>query len=156
MKIRLLSPGSRMPGWISEGFETYRKRLQGSLQLELVELPLASRKGGRNAQACKAEEGRRMLQLAGDRDHLVALDERGSAWTTRQLSARVERWMMDGRDLALLMGGPDGLSTECLESVSEKWSLSALTLPHGLVRILVAEQLYRAHSILEHHPYHRD
>lgn len=156
MRIRLLSPGGKMPGWISEGFETYRKRLRSPLQLELVELPLANRKGGRNSEECKAEEGRRMLQLAGDRDHLVVLDERGASWTTRKLASRVEHWLMDGRDIALLMGGPDGLSAECLQAASEKWSLSALTLPHGLVRIVVAEQLYRAQSILHHHPYHRD
>lgn len=145
-----------MPEWISEGFETYRKRLRGSVQLELVEMPLANRKGGRNSDECKAEEGRRILQLAGERDHLVALDERGSSWTTRKLASRMERWLMDGRDVALLMGGPDGLSAECLNAASEHWSLSALTLPHGLVRIVAAEQLYRAQSILENHPYHRD
>lgn len=145
-----------MPGWISEGFETYRKRLRGPLHLELIEVPLANRKGARNSEECKAEEGRRMLHLAGSRDRLVVLDERGSAWTTRKLASRMEDWLMDGRDVALLMGGPDGLSAECLAAAAEKWSLSALTLPHGMVRILVAEQLYRAHSILENHPYHRD
>lgn len=156
MRIRLLSPGGRMPEWISAGFETYRKRLRGSMQLELVELPLANRKGGRNSGECKEEEGRRILQVAGDRDHLVALDERGASWSTRKLAARMEHWLMDGRDLSLLMGGPDGLSAECRKAAAEQWSLSALTLPHGLVRIVVAEQLYRAQSILENHPYHRD
>lgn len=156
MRIRLLSPGQRMPDWINQGFDAYQKRLRGAVRLELVELPLASRSGGRNSADCKVEEGRRMLQQAGDRDRLVALDERGASWTTRKLSSRLQDWMMDGRDVALMVGGPDGLSADCLAAATEKWSLSPLTLPHGMVRILVAEQLYRAQSILENHPYHRD
>lgn len=145
-----------MPRWVDEGFESYRKRLRGRVTLELVEIPLATRKGGRNSRDCKAEEGARLLEAAGTRDRIVILDERGAGWSTRDLSKRLERWLMDGRNVSILMGGPDGLSAACLNTSREQWSLSAMTLPHGMVRVLVAEQLYRALSILENHPYHRE
>ncbi len=154
MRVRLVSPGNRMPAWIEEGFGTYQSRIRGRVHLELKELPLAAR--GKRSLLAVEDEGQRMLAAVGSGDRIVALDERGRNWSTRDLATRMEDWLMDARDVSLLVGGPDGLSAACRDAAVETWSLSRMTLPHGLVRVIVAEQLYRAWSILENHPYHRD
>lgn len=140
-----------MPIWVRDGFHEYTKRLPRDNRLELVEIPLSNRRDG-----ASAEEGRRMLEVAGKRDRLIALDEGGELWTTRELVERMERWRGGGRNVALLVGGPDGLHPSCIEQADETWSLSRLTFPHYLVRVLVAEQIYRAWSLAKGHPYHRD
>jgi 23S rRNA (pseudouridine1915-N3)-methyltransferase len=140
-----------MPIWVRDGFHEYTKRLPRDNRLELVEIPLSRRREG-----ASAEEGRRMLEVAGKRDRLIALDERGELWSTRELVERIERWRGGGRNVALLVGGPDGLHPSCIEQADETWSLSRLTFPHYLVRVLVAEQIYRAWSVAKGHPYHRD
>lgn len=151
MRIRLLGVGTRMPAWAREGFHEYAKRLPRDNRLELVEIPLGDRRKG-----AKAEEGRRMLSAVGEHDTLIALDQRGELWTTRELATHLEAWRAQGGDVALFVGGPDGLDATCLERAHETWSLSPLTFPHYLVRVLVAEQIYRAWSVLAGHPYHRD
>lgn len=140
-----------MPIWVRDGFHEYTKRLPRDNRLELVEIALSKRRDG-----ASAEEGRRMLEVAGKRDRLIALDEGGELWTTRELVERMERWRGGGRNVALLVGGPDGLHPSCIEQADETWSLSRLTFPHYLVRVLVAEQIYRAWSLAKGHPYHRD
>lgn len=153
LSIEVLAVSSRQPGWVETGFDEYAKRLRGRVRLELKALPLARRSGP--AERAVADEGRRVLAAVPKGAHVVALDERGAGWSTPVLASKLESWMALGAPVALLIGGPDGLSAECLEHADERWSLSPLTLPHGLVRIIVAEALYRALSLLEGHPYHR-
>jgi 23S rRNA (pseudouridine1915-N3)-methyltransferase len=144
-----------MPGWVGEGFREYAGRMPRECRLELKEIPLGRRGKGADTSRAVAEEGRRMM-AAAEGCARVCLDVRGRAVDTPDLARRMEGWMGDGRDVALLIGGPDGLDPACLEGADWRWSLSPLTLPHALVRVLVAEQLYRAWSILAGHPYHRD
>ncbi len=144
-----------MPGWVEAGYREYEKRLPGECALRLHEVPLGKRGKGADLRRAVRDEGERML-AAVPRDCLVlALDVGGRAWSTEQLAGQLGDWMASGRDLALLVGGPEGLAPSCLERADGRWSLSPLTLPHPLVRVLVAEQLYRAWSILRNHPYHR-
>ena len=155
MRLRLIAAGTRMPDWVTAGYADYATRIGPDIRLELVEIPVTRR--GRNADAARmrAEEGRRMLAAIDSRTFVTALDVTGAAMDTPAVSAWLAARMRDGRDLALLVGGPDGLDPACLERAEFRWSLSPLTFPHGLVRVLLAEQLYRAFSLLKGHPYHR-
>lgn len=155
MLLRLIAAGTRMPAWVNEGYTGYAGRLGPGLRLELVEIALPRR--GRNADVSglRAEEGRRMLAAVDRRAYVVALEVTGPVLSTAQLAKWLAARLADGRDMTLLIGGPDGLDPECLKRADFSWSLSPLTFPHGLVRVLVAEQLYRAHSLLKGHPYHR-
>jgi len=153
MKIRLLCVGTRVPDWVEEGYSTFAKRLPRDNALILEEVPAARRAG--DVQRRVAEEGERLLRRVGRDDCVIALDERGNAWSTVVLAQRLAAWRKDGRDVALLVGGADGLSDTCKARSSAAWSLSAATLPHALVRVLVAEQIYRAWTVLTSHPYHR-
>lgn len=155
MKIRLLSPGQKMPGWIQQGFTEYAQRMPHECRLELVELPLGRRARGIPVERAIEAEGLRMMGAIKDTDQVVALEVGGREFTTEQLASRLEGWMGEGSDLCLLVGGPDGLAPECVKRASLSWSLSRLTLPHGLVRVMLAEQLYRAWTVLKGHPYHR-
>ncbi len=155
MQIRLLAVGSRVEDWVASGFESYRQRLPAQLRLELTEIPLGNRSGGGDSRAAVEQEGRRIQQKLRPADYVIALDERGRQWTSAELAQQLARWLAEERSIALLIGGPDGLSAACRASARCEWSLSPLTFPHGLVRVLVAEQLYRAWSILQGHPYHR-
>lgn len=154
MKCRLLAAGTRLPEWINTGFREYQKRLKGQLMLELIEVPIAARRPGDGAQAI-AREGKAMLAAISAKDFVVALQVDGAAMSTEQLSAWLAERLRDGKPLALLIGGPDGLAPEALSRADRRWSLSPLTLPHALVRVIVAEQIYRAMSLLDGHPYHR-
>ena len=154
MRVILCAVGTRVPRWVEQGFAEYSRRLPKDNRLELVEVPAADRRNGRGVERWKEEEADRLLQAAGDRRRIV-LDVSGRAWSTEDLAARMEDWRMEGRDPALLVGGPDGLAQRLLDGAEARWSLSALTLPHALVRILVAEQVYRAWTLLTGHPYHR-
>lgn len=142
MRARLIAAGTRMPRWVDEGVGEYAKRLSRGLRFELVEVPLA-------------KQHERMRAAIAPRDFIVALEVTGRAMTTAELARWLAGRLADGRDLALLIGGPDGLDPELSARADLRWSLSPLTWPHGLVRIMVAEQLYRAHSLLAGHPYHR-
>lgn len=155
MRIAVISASNKQPDWVRAGFDTYAKRLRGSVQLELREVGLARRPAAALPRQI-ADEGARMLAAAPKGAHLVALDVSGRAFSTEDLAARLEHWIASGQPVGLLIGGPDGLAPECLERAGERWALSALTLPHGLARIVVAEAVYRAWSLLERHPYHRD
>lgn len=154
MRIRLLAVGSRPPPWAERAFSDYASRLPPALKLEAPLIPLA--RGHRSdAARAAAEEGRRLLAAIDARTHVVALIETGEAWSTRALGERLRRWQAGAGDVALMIGGPDGLAPLCLERADERWSLSPLTLPHALVRVVVAEQIYRAWSLDSGHPYHR-
>lgn len=155
MRIKLLSVGRRMPGWIDTGFREYAKRLPPECALDLVEIELGHRGAGADTRAACRKEGERLLAKVPKGARVIALDIRGGSWSTEQLARRLAGWMADGRDLALLVGGPEGLPDSCLDQAEQLWSLSPLTFPHALVRVILAEQLYRSWSILKGHPYHR-
>lgn len=145
-----------MPSWVDSGFEAYADRMPRESRLELIEVPLSRfRRSGDVARAVR-DEGERMLGSLADTDQVVALDVCGRKFDSPGVAKLLEGWMQAGGDVALLVGGPDGLADACIERSRLRWSLSPLTLPHGLVRILVAEQLYRAWTILKRHPYHRE
>lgn len=144
-----------MPKWVDVGSEEYTKRLGADLKIEWVELPLGKRSKGFDVQRAIQSESDAMLAAIGKGDGVIALDVKGRAWSTEELADRLKNWQMSGRNYSLLIGGPDGLSQACLQLAEVKWSLSALTFPHPLVRVILAEQLYRAWSINNNHPYHR-
>jgi len=151
MRAWLIAVGDRMPSWVSDGFGEYVKRLSRELPLTLTEVTAKSRDPARvNTEECQA-----LLAAIPKNAHVVALDGRGKSWSSEELSEQLGRWRMLGKDLAFLVGGADGLDNNVLDRADQRWSLGPLTLPHPLVRIVVAEQLYRAASLLSHHPYHR-
>lgn len=155
MRVLLIAIGQKMPAWVSAGFDEYGKRMPPHLRLELIERPASPWAARGDVSRAMREEAQALRAAVPKSARMVAMDERGSAWTTPQLSARLAEWQQDGRDLALLVGGPDGLDPPLRDEAEQRWSLSPLTLPHPLVRIVVAEQLYRAWSVLTGHPYHR-
>jgi 23S rRNA (pseudouridine1915-N3)-methyltransferase len=155
VKCRLIAAGTRLPAWINTGFQDYQKRLRTPLVLELHEVAVATRRAGEDPHKAVQREGADMLGLLGKEDHVVALEIAAKPMSTEQLAAWLQERMREGRTLSLLIGGPDGLSAACRERANQSWSLSPLTLPHALVRVIVAEQLYRAMSLLAGHPYHR-
>jgi 23S rRNA (pseudouridine1915-N3)-methyltransferase len=155
VKCRLIAAGTRLPEWVNTGFEEYRKRLRTPLVLELHEISVATRSAGENTQRAVQREGADMLAALTQDDYVVALEITGKSMNTGQLSTWLQERLRDARPLALLIGGPDGLAPAVLERADQRWSLSPLTLPHGLVRVVVAEQIYRAMSLMAGHPYHR-
>ena len=155
MKARLIAVGEHPPAWVIAGFDEYRKRLSRWLPLELVEIEPGVRGKGRDAARAIAEEGGRVLAALPRNTHVVTLDGPGKPWTSEELCQRLEHWRGLGRDLAFLIGGPEGHAADVTARADERWSLGPLTLPHMLVRLVVAEQLYRAASLLANHPYHR-
>jgi 23S rRNA (pseudouridine1915-N3)-methyltransferase len=155
MKCRLIAAGTRLPGWINSGFAEYQKRLRTPLVLELHEVAVATRRAGDSTQRAVLREGADMLAALKPDDYVVALEINAKTMSTGQLAEWLAARMREGRPLAMLIGGPDGLAPPCRERADQSWSLSPLTLPHGLVRVVVAEQLYRAMSMLAGHPYHR-
>jgi 23S rRNA (pseudouridine1915-N3)-methyltransferase len=157
VRLVLVAASNRQPGWVGEGFAEYARRFRGGHSLELTEVPLGRRgaKAKTPAGSAVESEGERMLAAVPAGARVVALDEHGAAWSTYDLAARFAAWQRLGAPVCFLIGGPDGLSARCVARAEERWSLSRLTLPHGLVRIVAAEALYRAWSLLEHHPYHR-
>ncbi|HLT62938.1 MAG TPA: 23S rRNA (pseudouridine(1915)-N(3))-methyltransferase RlmH, partial [Pseudohongiella sp.] len=147
--------GTRMPGWVEEGMQEYARRLPADFSFHCIEVPLGKRGKNMDPRQAMEQEGEALLARLTSRDHVVALDVLGKSLSTEAMAARVGSIRDNGRNLSLLVGGPDGLSQACLNRADERWSLSALTLPHPLVRIVIAEQMYRVWSVLNGHPYHR-
>jgi len=155
MHIDLICMGQKMPSWIKIGFNEYAKRLPTNYHLNLLEIPLRKRTKNTDLARLQRQEGEQMLAAIVQSAHVIALDEHGQTWTTFQLAEQLTQWMHKYNTVALLVGGPEGLASACRKRAQQDWSLSALTLPHQLVRVIVAEQLYRAWSLLNNHPYHR-
>lgn len=156
MRVRLIAAGTRLPGWIDAGFAEYRRRMPPAAPLELVEIAVARGTAQGAAGRAVKDEGERMLAALPPRAWVVALDVGGRMLDTAGLARWWAGRLRDGRDVAFLIGGPDGLAADCLARADERLSLSKLTFPHGLARVLLAEQLYRASSLLQGHPYHRE
>jgi 23S rRNA (pseudouridine1915-N3)-methyltransferase len=156
VKLLIVAVGSRMPAWVDAAVAEYAKRIGRSVPLELVEIKPQARSGGTSAARAVAQEADRIRAALPRQAQVIALDEHGTEITTRALSQRLEGWMAEGSDVAFVIGGADGLDRELKSSAHHTLRLSSLTLPHALVRVLLAEQLYRAMSLLKNHPYHRE
>lgn len=155
MDIHVIAVGQRMPNWVVEGYREYARRLPRQCALHLVEIAATKRRKTGNPSRWKRDERQRLLAAIPTDSLVVACEGQGESWTTAEIAKRLQNWMNEGQDVALLVGGPDGLDPACLERAACRWSLSPLTLPHGLVRVLLAEQIYRAFSLINRHPYHR-
>jgi 23S rRNA (pseudouridine1915-N3)-methyltransferase len=156
MRLLAAAVGTRMPAWADAAFAEYAKRMPRELPLELKEIKAEPRGGGKPVEALLAAEAGRIRAMLPARCRLVALDERGADLTTRDLAGRLRQWMEAGDDVAIVIGGPDGLAPDLKAAAAETLRLSSLTLPHALARVLLAEALYRAASLLKNHPYHRE
>ncbi|KVE39214.1 23S rRNA (pseudouridine(1915)-N(3))-methyltransferase RlmH [Burkholderia sp. TSV86] len=155
MKLHIVAVGHKMPDWIAAGFDEYAKRMPPELRIELREVKPELRSGSRSADSVMAAEKQRIDAALPKNARVVALDERGRDWTTMQLAQALPAWQQDGRDVAFVIGGADGLDAQLKSRAELLLRVSSLTLPHGMVRVLLAEQLYRAWSITQNHPYHR-
>jgi len=155
MRVNVVAVGTRLPQWQQQGFQEYAKRLPRECAMGLTEIPAATRAKSKPTQQSIRKESERMLAAVTRNDYVIALDQPGVQYSSEDLAGLLGTWLARGRDIALLIGGADGLSPACLSRAELRWSLSELTLPHGLVRVMVAEQIYRAWSIHRGHPYHR-
>ena len=155
MRIHLLAVGTRLPAWVNTAYQEYANRMPHECRLQLTEIAAAKRTKNSVVERLLADECERILAAIPNNIICIALAINGRSWSTEQLSQRLSNWLSDGRDLVFIIGGPDGLAEPVLKKADLHWSLSALTFPHPLVRVMVAEQLYRAWSLLKNHPYHR-
>lgn len=156
MKVSLISLGHKMPGWVDTAFHMYNDRLPGHLKIHLIELSPASRQKGLSVPQIKDHEASLLEKYLSANAINIALDERGKSINTPYVAQQLANWQMDGRDVNIVIGGADGLDQRIIRQASQSWSLSRLVFPHQLVRVIMAEQIYRAHSLLNHHPYHRE
>ena len=156
MRLTIIAVGGKMPAWVVAGVAEYDRRMPRELKIQWREIPLVRRGKDTSAEMLRSREGEKILKAIPEGDKIIALDVKGRSWSTEQLAQQLEHWQMSGDNYSLLIGGPDGLSRACLDRACQRWSLSDLTLPHPLVRILLAEQLYRAWTITANHPYHRE
>jgi len=156
MKLFIFAVGNKMPEWVETGFAEYAKRMPPEATIELIEIKPEKRGGGKKAAQLLSAEGVRIRAALPPKCRTVAMDERGRQWTTVKLAESITGWMRNGGDTAFIIGGADGLDADIKNSADEVLALSALTLPHGLARVLLAEQLYRAVSLIKRHPYHRE
>ncbi|NOQ64273.1 MAG: 23S rRNA (pseudouridine(1915)-N(3))-methyltransferase RlmH [Methyloprofundus sp.] len=155
MRIYFITVGQKMPSWVKQGYDEYAKRMPKECELVLKEVPAGKRGKNSDVKRIIRDEGERMLAAIPKNCHIVTLDVPGKAWSTPVLATAMQDWLVGGQDIALLVGGPEGLADSVKQIARQSWSLSKLTFPHPLVRIIVAEQLYRAWSIINNHPYHR-
>lgn len=155
MKLELIAVGTKMPSWVTAAFTDYQKRFPPEMKLELREIPPVRRQGKGSEEKAKEDEAKLILQALPKKCYVVALDERGKQYSSYELSQKVGTWQSLGSDVVLLVGGPNGFTDEIRQRADELWSLSMLTLPHPMVRIFLAETLYRAWSIYANLPYHR-
>jgi 23S rRNA (pseudouridine1915-N3)-methyltransferase len=156
MKISLLTLGHKMPEWVNTAFKTYNDRLPNHLKIQIKELTAVSRQKGLTVSQIKAQEAELISKQLKADSYNIALDEHGKAMKTTDVAKQLTHWQMNGQDVNIIVGGADGLDASVLELVQQTWSLSKLTFPHQLVKVIVAEQIYRAHSLLNNHPYHRE
>jgi 23S rRNA (pseudouridine1915-N3)-methyltransferase len=155
MQLLVAAVGTRMPGWVQQGWDNYARRFPRGMSLSLREIPLPRRSGNFSVEALRAAECQALSAATPDGFRQVALDQRGRQWSTSDLARQLEAWMREERGVCFLVGGPDGLNDEIRTRAHQQWSLSRLTFPHAMVRVILAEQLYRAWSITQNHPYHR-
>lgn len=155
MKLKIISVGHKMPSWVEAACAEYIKRMPRALVVEIIEIKPDKRAGGKNSTVVQEAEAQRILKAA-NKDYLIACDEKGAEKTTVQLAAAMQTWQESGRDISILIGGADGLHSSLIKKADWCWSLSKLTLPHAFVRVLLTEQMYRAYSVNQNHPYHRE
>ena len=155
MQLLVAAVGQRMPAWVNEAWTEYARRMPPSLQLSLREIGLAKRSKNADVKRLTASESNALYEAMPARGTIIALDIKGQGWSTGKLATRLEQWMGEGRDVGFMIGGPEGIDARVMQKANERWSLGPLTLPHPLVRVVLAEQLYRAWTITQNHPYHR-
>ena len=155
MQLMVAAVGQRMPVWVNEAWSEYSRRMPPNLVLNLREISMAKRGKNADTRRLMAVEGKAMIDAMPARARVVALDVKGQAWSTEKLATNLQEWMGEGRDVGFMIGGPDGIAADVMQSANNRWSLGPLTLPHPLVRVVLAEQLYRAWTITQNHPYHR-
>lgn len=156
MQIKIIAVGKKMPAWVTQGYDDYAKRFTSDFKLSLIEIATEKRHKNSIIEKILQNEGAEILAHINPDDLVIALDEHGRLWDSVQLSKQLDQWYTLNQTVVLLIGGPDGLATSCKQRANSQWSLSPLTLPHPVVRIVLVEQLYRAISILQGHPYHRE
>ena len=156
MKIQLIAVGTKMPDWVEKGYQEYARRFPKEMQLELLEINAGKRGKNADIKRILKKEGELTLAAIPKGNKIVTLEVTGQAWTTEQLADEMGKWQLDAKNISLLIGGPEGLAPECITKSEQRWSLSPLTLPHPLVRVIVAESLYRAFTLTINHPYHRE
>ncbi len=155
MQLLVAAVGRRMPGWVNEAWTEYARRMPPSLRLSLRQITLAKRGKNADTKRLTATESKALLEAMPAGARIIALDVQGQTWSTEKLAAKLEDWMGEGRDVGFMIGGPDGIAADIMQKADVRWSLGPLTLPHPLVRVVLAEQLYRAWTITQNHPYHR-
>jgi len=155
MQLLVAAVGQRMPGWVNEAWTEYARRMPAGLRISLREITLAKRGKNADTKRLAAVESKALYGAMPERARIIALDVQGRAWSTEKLAANLEEWMSEGRDVGFMIGGPDGIAADIIQKADNRWSLGPLTLPHALVRVVLAEQLYRAWTITQNHPYHR-
>ena len=155
MKIQLIAIGTKMPDWVEKGYQEYARRLPNQFKLELVEISAVKRTKNADITRIVKKEGELILAAIHPNNKIITLDVTGQPWSTTQLAQTMKKWQLDAHNISLLIGGPDGLSAQCIARSEQRWSLSSLTLPHPIIRIIVAESLYRAYTLTINHPYHR-
>jgi len=155
MQLLVAAVGQRMPGWVNDAWTEYTRRMPANLSVSLREINLEKRGKNADTKRLTATESKALYQAMPARARVIALDVKGQTWSTEKLAASLEDWMGDARDVGFMIGGPDGIDTDIMQKADTRWSLGPLTLPHPLVRVVLAEQLYRAWTITQNHPYHR-
>lgn len=156
MQLHIVAVGNKMPSWVTTGYQEYARRMPPDYKLSLTEITPGKRTKNADIPRILKKEGDQILSSIPKGNRIIALDVLGSDWDTHKLAQNMEKWQLDGRNVSFIIGGPEGLSKECLNLAEQKWSLSKLTLPHPLVRIFLAETLFRAWSLNHNHPYHRE
>lgn len=156
MKIDIVAVGKNMPDWVNTGINDYLQRFASQLRCEIIEIAPAKRSKNATATQYKQQEAISILDKIPTQNEVIALDVKGTSWSTPQLAKQIEKWQLNARDITLIIGGPDGLDDRCLARATTHWSLSPLTFPHPLARLILVEQLYRGWSLLNNHPYHRE
>ncbi len=156
MRLSVLAVGTRMPAWVNDGVKEYARRLPRQVQFSIEEIPPGQRTARGNIAAARELEAKQLIRRATPADLRIVLDESGKSWTSVQLADQLQGWLHNAPHVAFMIGGPDGFADEVRDRADRLWSLSGLTLPHGLVRVVLAEQIYRAWTIVDGHPYHRE